>query len=154
MTGRDDEDYWKDFTRLTKGLDFDDLTPDEIDAQDKAADAARKRANGVQAPREKAEPLPVSDFIAFSPDHTYIYRATGESWTSTAVNAWLTKTIEPALSTDTNKLRHSSSSDQRMRSPRIESARNCSRASGKSCSMRTRRPVARTIALKTLDGKS
>jgi len=87
MTGRDDEDYWKDFTRLTKGLDFDDLTPDEIDAQDKAADAARKRANGVQAPREKAEPLPVSDFIAFSPDHTYIYRATGESWTSTAVNA-------------------------------------------------------------------
>jgi hypothetical protein len=32
-------------------------------------------------------PLLVSDFIAFSPDHTYIHRATGETWTSTAVNA-------------------------------------------------------------------
>ena len=35
----------------------------------------------------KAEPLPVSDFIAFSPDHTYIHRPTGDEWTSTAVNA-------------------------------------------------------------------
>ena len=31
--------------------------------------------------------LPISDFIAHSPDHSYIYRPTGEEWTSTAVNA-------------------------------------------------------------------
>jgi hypothetical protein len=31
--------------------------------------------------------MPISDFIAFSPDHTYIHRATGETWTGTAVNA-------------------------------------------------------------------
>ena len=35
----------------------------------------------------KAQPLPISDFVAYSPDHTYIYRPTGEAWTSTAVNA-------------------------------------------------------------------
>ena len=35
----------------------------------------------------KAQPLPISDFVAHSPDHTYIYRPTGEGWTSTAVNA-------------------------------------------------------------------
>jgi hypothetical protein len=40
------------------------------------------------APREASRnTLPVSDFIAFSPDHTYVHRATGETWTSTAVNA-------------------------------------------------------------------
>ena len=32
----------------------------------------------------KAEPLPISDFVAYSPDHSYIHRATGELWTSTA----------------------------------------------------------------------
>jgi hypothetical protein len=32
-------------------------------------------------------PLPITDFIAFSPDHSYIHRATGEAWTSMAVNA-------------------------------------------------------------------
>ena len=31
--------------------------------------------------------LPIADFIAHSPDHSYIYRPTGEEWTSTAVNA-------------------------------------------------------------------
>ena len=35
----------------------------------------------------KVPPLSISDFIAHSPDHTYIYRPTGEEWTSTAVNA-------------------------------------------------------------------
>jgi hypothetical protein len=35
----------------------------------------------------KAEPLPISDFVAHSPDHTYIYRPIGDSWTSTAVTA-------------------------------------------------------------------
>ncbi len=35
----------------------------------------------------KAQPLPISDFVAHSPDHTYIYRPTGEGWTSAAVNA-------------------------------------------------------------------
>jgi hypothetical protein len=34
-----------------------------------------------------ATSLPVSDFVAFSPDHTYIHRATGEPWTPAAVNA-------------------------------------------------------------------
>jgi hypothetical protein len=33
------------------------------------------------------QPLPISDFVAFSPDHTYIHRSTGEDWTATAVNA-------------------------------------------------------------------
>ena len=32
-------------------------------------------------------PLPVSDFVAYSPDHSYIYRPTGEQWTLSAVNA-------------------------------------------------------------------
>jgi hypothetical protein len=40
-----------------------------------------------RAPETRANPLPISDFIAFSPDHTYIHRATGETWTQTAVNA-------------------------------------------------------------------
>jgi hypothetical protein len=35
----------------------------------------------------KVAPLPISDFIAHSPDHSYIYRPTGEEWTATAVNA-------------------------------------------------------------------
>jgi Family of unknown function (DUF5906) len=35
----------------------------------------------------KAQPLPISDFVAYSPDHSYIYRATGDPWTSTAVNS-------------------------------------------------------------------
>ena len=38
-------------------------------------------------PRERPQPLPISDFVAHSPDHTYIYRPTGDPWTSTAVNA-------------------------------------------------------------------
>jgi Family of unknown function (DUF5906) len=38
-------------------------------------------------PQAKVPPLPISDFIAHSPDHSYIYRPTGEEWTSTAVNA-------------------------------------------------------------------
>jgi hypothetical protein len=37
--------------------------------------------------RDDSGPLPISDFVAFSPDHTYIHRATGGIWTSTAVNA-------------------------------------------------------------------
>jgi hypothetical protein len=37
--------------------------------------------------QSKVSPLPISDFIAHSPDHSYIYRPTGEEWTSTAVNA-------------------------------------------------------------------
>jgi hypothetical protein len=51
------------------------------------------KRNKRKAPRDKrptiaqANPLPVSDFIAFSPDHTYIHRPTGEPWTATAVNA-------------------------------------------------------------------
>ena len=35
----------------------------------------------------KAQPLPISDFVAYSPDHNYIYRPTGDPWTSTAANA-------------------------------------------------------------------
>jgi hypothetical protein len=31
--------------------------------------------------------LPVSDFVAYSPDHSYIHRATGETWTATSVNS-------------------------------------------------------------------
>jgi hypothetical protein len=31
--------------------------------------------------------LPVTDFVAFSPDHRYIYRPTGEVWSSSAVNS-------------------------------------------------------------------
>jgi Family of unknown function (DUF5906) len=42
---------------------------------------------GVPQPPEKAQPLPISDFVAYSPDHSYIYRPTGEEWASTAVNA-------------------------------------------------------------------
>jgi hypothetical protein len=33
------------------------------------------------------EPLLVSDFVAHSPDHSYIFRHTGEPWTKMAVNA-------------------------------------------------------------------
>ena len=57
--------YQNDLARLAKGLDAPDF--DEFSAPSQA--------------------LPISDFVAFSPDHTYIYRPTGEDWTSMAVNA-------------------------------------------------------------------
>jgi hypothetical protein len=41
-----------------------------------------------QEPKVKAKRrLSVTDFVAHSPDHTYIHRSTGEPWTSTAVNS-------------------------------------------------------------------
>jgi Family of unknown function (DUF5906) len=41
-----------------------------------------------------SSPLPLSDFVAYSPDHTYIYRPTGETWTSTAVNSRLESPVD------------------------------------------------------------
>jgi hypothetical protein len=43
----------------------------------------------------KAKPLPLSDFIAFSPDHSYIYRPDGEVWSATAVNASVLPIVRP-----------------------------------------------------------
>ena len=75
------------------------VTKEKVDAAaaDRKAKASPKPkppppngADDYGAPREappSRNTLPVSDFIAFSPDHTYIHRATGETWTSTAVNA-------------------------------------------------------------------
>jgi hypothetical protein len=37
--------------------------------------------------KAKAQPLPISDFVAYSPDHSYIYRPTGEEWATMAVTA-------------------------------------------------------------------
>jgi hypothetical protein len=48
---------------------------------------AKLDASAAPAPETKATPLPLSDFVAFSPDHTYIHRDTGEVWSETAVNA-------------------------------------------------------------------
>src|SRR5271166_4268903 len=41
----------------------------------------------VRLSRRREKALSISDFIAHSPDHSYIYRPTGEPWTSTAVNS-------------------------------------------------------------------
>jgi hypothetical protein len=62
------------------------VTKEEVDAA--AADRKAKASPKPKPPREASRnTLPASDFIAFSPDHTYVHRATGETWTSTAVNA-------------------------------------------------------------------
>jgi hypothetical protein len=95
MSGDQDKDYRKQVADAAASLDandLDDLTPEEIDALDAAAGKARKNQTclgQVEGPdlNAKQKPLPVSDFIAFSPRHTYIHRSTGEVWTATAVNA-------------------------------------------------------------------
>jgi hypothetical protein len=84
---KDTEDYRKRVADVVASLDtndFDDLSPVEIDAFDEAAEKARNEPPDCDA---NQKPLPVSDFIAFSPDHTYIHRATRDVWTSVAVNA-------------------------------------------------------------------
>jgi hypothetical protein len=55
----------------------------------KAAKAPRKKKNAGGPPEWRAQErsLPVTDFIAYSPDHTYIHRPTGETWTTTSVNS-------------------------------------------------------------------
>ena len=73
------------------------VTQEEVDAAaaDRKAKASPKPKppppdgeGDCGAPREASRnTLPISDFIAYSPDHTYIHRPTGETWTSTAVNA-------------------------------------------------------------------
>jgi hypothetical protein len=35
----------------------------------------------------RKRPLPRSDFVAYSPDHSYIHRPTGQAWSATAVNS-------------------------------------------------------------------
>jgi Family of unknown function (DUF5906) len=53
-------------------------------------EGAAAPSDGEDEPEQlqsKVRPLSISDFIAHSPDHTYIYRPTGEEWTSTAVNS-------------------------------------------------------------------
>jgi hypothetical protein len=69
------------------------------DRYDDAADDDEKvlRFQPKSAPEdEEAEPepkakakrrLPITDFVAFSPDHSYIYRPDGEVWSATAVNS-------------------------------------------------------------------
>jgi hypothetical protein len=47
----------------------------------------RKGARDKRSTIAMAKPLPVSDFIAYSPDHTYIHRPTLEEWTFSTVNA-------------------------------------------------------------------
>jgi hypothetical protein len=127
---------------ILDGIDFDDLTPEEVEARDrKAAKARRKqkpaddltaraarewraerdrrepldRLDGkpdddegdeaVSAPRgaSKAERLPIKDFTAFSPDHSYIYKPDGEVWSAAAVNARVLK-IEVSTRTGKKKL--------------------------------------------------
>jgi hypothetical protein len=98
MSGdKDAEAYSKQVADAAASLDtqdFDDLPSEEIDAFDEAADKARKKTrtnpSAVDGPPDsnaKQKLLPVSDFIAFSPRHTYIHRSTGDVWTATSVNA-------------------------------------------------------------------
>jgi hypothetical protein len=80
-------------------FDIDNATPEETDARDRKAAKQRERRQRAESlaaqqaddeNREtgtKAPPLPILDFIAFSPDHSYIYRPDGEVWSATAVNA-------------------------------------------------------------------
>jgi hypothetical protein len=73
------------------------LSAKRVDEDDKVVPFGPKKTPPDEEPEdEEAEPepeakskrrLPVTDFVAFSPDHTYINRSTGESWTSTAVNS-------------------------------------------------------------------
>jgi hypothetical protein len=61
--------------------------PDDYGAQPPPAPIDEADVGAPSGDKQPTIPLPVSDFIAFSPDHTYVHRETGESWTSTAVNA-------------------------------------------------------------------
>ena len=64
MTGRpDDDDYQRDVDQVLKGIDFDDLGPEEVDDFDRsvaeaAAKAKAKRANGAsgQETHQGAQP--------------------------------------------------------------------------------------------------
>jgi hypothetical protein len=60
------------------GLDGD-LTNDEIDQR--ILEAENKKLNG-------SEPhVRLDDFVAFSPEHSYIYKVTGDHWPAASVNA-------------------------------------------------------------------
>jgi hypothetical protein len=66
-------------------VDVDGLDED-FDFGELPMGASKGKGNGADE-EPRSNPLPLSDFAAFSPGHTYIHRATGEMWTSTAVNA-------------------------------------------------------------------
>jgi hypothetical protein len=65
--------------------------PDRGEPPDEDEDEDEEPA--VAAPRgaSRAERLPLKDFTAFSPDHSYIYKPDGASWSATAVNARVLK---------------------------------------------------------------
>jgi hypothetical protein len=108
MTRRNDPEadgYNADLERMKAGIDFNFDRPKASKKADAGGalprpNGGRRRAtasppnagggDGDEDVREtgaKAKPLPLSDFIAFSPDHSYIYRPDGEVWSATAVNA-------------------------------------------------------------------
>jgi hypothetical protein len=52
-------------------------------------------AEAEPAPAGTQRKLPIEDFVAFSPDRTYIYRPDGASWTIAAVNARVARVRVP-----------------------------------------------------------
>jgi hypothetical protein len=84
------------------GMDLDDGLKPPVDrvrrTRRKATGSATGANTGSGAPPaveeeedretgENAPPLPISDFVAFSPDHNYVYLPDGAVWSATAVNA-------------------------------------------------------------------
>jgi Family of unknown function (DUF5906) len=66
------------------------MTADRWDSFIDPADVAEAATKAKSKPRAKGKSdnaLPIADFVAHSPDHTYIYRPTRETWSKTAVNS-------------------------------------------------------------------
>lgn len=57
--------------------------PDYVTAEE----FARAKVKRARTPAKTDNALPLTDFIAHSPDHTYIHRPTSETWTSSAVKS-------------------------------------------------------------------
>jgi hypothetical protein len=93
MSGTDHPDDFAEYTNasLDDAAVRLDAKREEATQQGKALRAGGGNGGGgesdADADASRERPLPISDFIAYSPDHTYIHRATGAEWTSTAVNA-------------------------------------------------------------------
>jgi hypothetical protein len=56
---------------------------DDDDDDDDDEEEARSAPTG----RQTTGPLPITDFVAFSPDHSYIYKPDGADWSTAAVNS-------------------------------------------------------------------
>jgi len=72
---------------------YEPTTPARLTVNGKAAERfQRQHTNGKHDPDsepDRGEPLTLSDFLAYLPEHRYIFRATGKLWTAAGVNGAL-----------------------------------------------------------------